>query len=97
MFTRTYDADTSGRKKWLSSNGDVMEVRAVLQDGLLLRNAEGAEGRVTWAQMKPWRAPKNDPVQLSYGYASTVDASQALTLKAPLIFQTAPNTFLNRG
>ena len=52
---------TRGRSRYLGSNGDVVEVRQVLSDGLRIRNADGEEGRITWAQMKPWRAPKNDP------------------------------------
>ena len=85
MFTRTYDADTPGRKKWLSSNGDVVEVREVLADGLRIRNAEGSEGRVIWAQMKPWRPPKNDPVRVTYGYAVTIDSAQSTTKTAAIV------------
>jgi hypothetical protein len=79
-FTRTHDADTPGRKKkMLSANGDVIEILKLLPDGLQVRNAAGEEGRVTWSQMKPWRAPKNDPVRISLGYAVTIDSAQSLT------------------
>jgi hypothetical protein len=79
LFSRIYDADTPGRQKSLASNGDVVEVREVLADGLRIRNEEGAEGRVTWSQMKPWRAPKNDPIMASYGHVLTADTAQSLT------------------
>ena len=39
MFSRVYDADTGGRKRWLASNGDVVEVTAVQPEGLRVRNA----------------------------------------------------------
>ena len=78
-FHRLYDADTPGRSKFIASNGDVVEVRELLPDGMRIRNADGEEGRITWAQLKPFRAPKNDPVRLTYGYASSVHAAQSLT------------------
>jgi hypothetical protein len=79
MFSRVYDADIGGRKRWLASNGDVVEVTAVQPEGLRVRNADGVEGRVTWAQTRPWRAPRNDPVMVTYGYAVIIDAAQSLT------------------
>jgi hypothetical protein len=82
-FTRTYDADV-GTKKRISNNGDVVEIREILQDGLRVRNADGEEGRVPWAQLKPWRAPKNDPVRITYGYAVTVDTAQSRTETAAI-------------
>jgi hypothetical protein len=85
MFTRTYDADAKGARKWLSSNGDVVEVLSLQRDGLRVRNAGGDEGLVTWAQMKSWRAPKNDPVRVTYGYAVTIDTAQSLTKSAALL------------
>ena len=87
MFTRTHDADTRGQRKYLSANGDVLEVLEVLSDGLRVRNAkegEVIEGRITWAQMKPWRAPKNDPVMATYGYAVTIDTAQSRTETASI-------------
>ena len=84
MFTRTYDADTPGRQRFLSSNGDMVQVREILQDGLRIRNEQGVEGRVTWAQMKPWRAPKTSPDPGTYGYALTPDTAQSLTRSAAI-------------
>ena len=84
MFTRTYDADTPGRQKFLSSNGDIVQVREILPDGLRIRNEAGVEGRVTWAQMKAWRAPKSSPILATYGYALTPDTSQSLTRGAAI-------------
>jgi len=83
LFTRVNDADV-GRSRYLGSNGDVVEVRQVLSDGLRIRNADGEEGRITWAQMKPWRAPKNDPVRVTMGMAVTVDSAQSMTKTAAI-------------
>lgn len=47
-------------------------------------NADGDEGRITWAQMKPWRAPKNDPVRVTMGMAVTVDSAQSMTKTAAI-------------
>jgi hypothetical protein len=78
-FHRLFDADASGRSKYLASNGDIVEIRELLADGLRIRNADGQEGRITWSQLKPFRAPKNDPVTLTYGYTSSIDSAQSLT------------------
>jgi hypothetical protein len=83
LFTRVNDAD-AGRGRYLGSNGDVVEVRQVLSDGMRIRNADGEEGRITWAQMKPWRAPKNDPIRATMGMAVTVDSAQSMTKSAAI-------------
>ena len=85
MFTRTFDAEAKGARKFLSSNGDVVEVLELQPDGIRVRNAGGDEGLVTWAQMKPWRAPRNDPVRVTYGYAVTVDTAQSATTTAAIL------------
>jgi TrwC relaxase/AAA domain len=85
MFTRTFDAEAKGARKFLSSNGDVVEVLKLQLDGIRVRNAGGDEGLVTWAQMKPWRAPRNDPVRVTYGYATTVDTAQSATTTAAIL------------
>ena len=85
MFTRTFDAEAKGARKFLSSNGDVVEVLELQPDGLRVRNAGGDEGLVTWAQMRPWRAPRNDPVRVTYGYAVTVDTAQSATTTAAIL------------
>ena len=83
LFHRTRDAE--GDRKWLASNGDVVEVVKLQQNGLRVRNAEGNEGLVTWRQMRPWRAPKNDPLQITYGYAVTIDTSQSQTVRDAIL------------
>jgi hypothetical protein len=85
MFTRAFDAEAKGARKFLSSNGDVVEVVQLQQGGLRVRNAGGDEGLVTWAQMKPWRPPRNDPVRVTYGYAVTVDTAQSATTTAAIL------------
>jgi len=79
LFTRTWDADAPAKSRLLSSNGDVVEIAAVLPDGLRVRNEGGVEGRVTWSQMKPWRAPASDPIMATSGYALTAHTAQSLT------------------
>jgi hypothetical protein len=83
LFTRVNDADV-GRSRYLGANGDVVEVRQVLPDGMRIRNADGEEGRITWSQMKPWRAPKNDPIRATMGLAVTVDSAQSMTKTAAI-------------
>jgi hypothetical protein len=83
LFTRVNDADV-GRSRYLGANGDVIEVRQVLPDGMRIRNADGEEGRITWSQMKPWRAPKNDPIRVTMGMAVTVDSAQSMTKTAAI-------------
>ena len=85
MFARTYDAETPGARKSLSANGDVVEVLKLQPDGIRVRNAGGGEGLVSWVQMKPWRAPRNDPVRVTYGYAVTVDTAQSATTTAAIL------------
>jgi hypothetical protein len=85
MFTRTFDAEAKGARKFLSSNGDVVEALQLQPDGIRVRNAGGDEGLITWAQMRPWRAPRNDPVQVTYGYAVTVDTAQSATTTAAIL------------
>lgn len=79
MFTRTWDAEAPPKTKLLSNNGDVVEIRAVLSDGLRVRNEDGAEGKVNWSQMRPWRAPSTDPIMATVGYAITAHTAQSLT------------------
>jgi hypothetical protein len=79
MFTRTWDAEAPPKTKLLSSNGDVVEIRDVLSDGLRVRNEAGVEGKVTWSQMRSWRAPATEPIMATLGYALTSDTAQSLT------------------
>jgi hypothetical protein len=54
----------------------VVEVRQLRDDGILVRNAAGAEGMVMWDKI---RARPDAPVRLTYGYALTVDTAQGST------------------
>jgi nucleoid DNA-binding protein len=85
LFLRTFDADTPRRGKLLGSNGDVVDVLEVQPDGLRVRNTEGTEGRVTWDAMRPWRAPKNDPIRVTMGMAVTIDSAQSMTKTAAIL------------
>jgi HEPN domain-containing protein len=85
LFLRTFDADTPQRGKLLGSNGTVVDVLEVQPDGLRVRNAEGTEGRVTWEAMRPWRAPKTDPIRVTMGMAVTIDSAQSMTKTAAIL------------
>jgi hypothetical protein len=76
VFDRLYNPRTNERRSVLASNGDVVEVRALGAEGMLVRNAAGAEGVVAWRKIQ--KAP-GEPVRLAYGYATTVDVAQGST------------------
>jgi hypothetical protein len=73
LFDRVYDP---AQRRALASNGDVVEVRRVDDQGLVVRNAGGMEGRVPWDKI---RSNPEAPVRLAHGYALTVDAAQGST------------------
>jgi hypothetical protein len=95
-FQRLFDADAPGRSRHLASNGNILTISAVLPDGLRVTNEAGTEGRITWAQLKPHRAPKTDPVRLTYGYVATTHTAQGLTVK-DTIWSTPDGTALVDG
>ena len=60
----------------LASNGEVVEIRALAEEGMIVRNDAGIEGLVAWRKIQ---ARRDAPVRLSYGYAMTVDTAQGST------------------
>ena len=76
LFDRVHDARLPGRKSVLASNGEVVEIRELSDEGMLVRNAAGAEGLVAWRKIQ---ARFGASVRLSYGYAMTVDTAQGST------------------
>ncbi len=78
VFTRLFDDRQKGRRAPLASNGNTLEVRELSKEGVLLRNAAGAEGFVKWENLAPGRK-KGVPLNLAYGSALTVDTSQGMT------------------
>ncbi len=73
LFDRVYD---SAKRQVLTSNGDVVEIRGLRSDGMLVRNSEGVEGLVEWRKIQ---ARPDSPVRLAYGYALTIDVAQGST------------------
>lgn len=70
LFDRVFDSKTRGV---IGNNGDVVEVRSLLPDGMIVRNAGGHEGSLLWSKI---RATPDAPVRLAWGYAATVDSLQ---------------------
>jgi hypothetical protein len=76
LYDRVHDARVPGRKTVLASNGEVVEIRALTEEGMIVRNDAGIEGLVAWRKIQ---ARKDAPVRLGYGYAMTVDTAQGST------------------
>ncbi|MFZ3238616.1 MAG: MobF family relaxase [Stellaceae bacterium] len=76
LYDRVHDARVAGRKSVLANNGEVVEIRELTEEGMIVRNDAGAEGMVMWRKIQ---ARKDAPVRLSYGYAMTVDTAQGST------------------
>jgi ATP-dependent exoDNAse (exonuclease V) alpha subunit len=76
LYDRVHDARVPGRKTVLANNGEVVEIRALTDEGMIVRNDVGVEGLVAWHKIQ---ARRDAPVRLSYGYAMTVDTAQGST------------------
>ena len=76
LFDRVHDARADHRKTVLANNGEVVEIRGVTHQGMLVRNAAGLEGLIEWRKI---RSRPDAPVRLTYGYATTVDTAQGST------------------
>jgi hypothetical protein len=76
LYDRVHDARVPGRKTVLANNGEVVEIRALTNEGMIVRNDAGVEGLVMWRKIQ---ARPDAPVRLSYGYALTVDTAQGST------------------
>ncbi|MGC2524594.1 MAG: MobF family relaxase [Stellaceae bacterium] len=76
LFDRVHDACIPGRKTVLANNGEVVEIREVTDQGMIVRNDAGIEGLVVWRKIQ---ARPGAPVRLTYGYALTVDTAQGST------------------
>ena len=78
LFKRTNakfpGTDTVGN---IGRNGTVLEVTAVRDEGLTLRNPAGKEGLVAWSSLRDERSGK---VQLAYGDAVTTYTAQGTTV-----------------
>lgn len=61
----------------IGRNGTVLQLTAVCEDGLMLRNPAGKEGFVAWSSL---RGQGNGRVQLAYGDALTTNTAQGTTV-----------------
>ena len=75
LYKKTY-ALIDGRPGFIGSNGAVVEVAGWTDDGVVLRNGDGEEGRVTWNRLTDRATGR---MLLSYGHAVTVDSAQGTT------------------
>ena len=76
LFARTNARCTDGLRGVIGVNGTVLEVTAIGAEGLRLRSASGREGLVAWDTL---RDRESGRLQLTYGDALTIDATQGLT------------------
>ena len=76
LYDRVHDARVPGRKTVLANNGEVVEIRELTDEGMIVRNDAGVEGLVAWRKIQ---ARRDAPVRLTYGYAMTVDTAQGST------------------
>jgi len=67
LFDRVHDARVPGRKTVLANNGEVVEIRELTDNGMIVRNDAGIEGLVAWRRIQ---ARPDAPVRLTYGYAN---------------------------
>jgi hypothetical protein len=75
VFDRVYDP--VDRRRALASNGDVVEVMQIREDGMRVRNSTtGAVGLIAWDKL---RSREDGPLRLAPGYALTVDTAQGST------------------
>jgi hypothetical protein len=78
LFRRTNARfEVRGTDGNIGHNGTVLEVTAIADDGVTLRNAAGKEGLVVWSRL---RTGTNDRVQLDYGDALTTNTAQGSTV-----------------
>jgi ATP-dependent exoDNAse (exonuclease V) alpha subunit len=75
LYDRVHDARVPGRKTVLANNGEVVEIRALTDEGMIVRNDAGI-GLVAWRKIQ---AHQEAPVRLTFGYAITVDTAQGST------------------
>lgn len=76
LFARTNAACADRSRGILGNNGSVLEVTAIADAGVSLRNAQGREGLVAWDTL---RDRESGRIRLSYGDVLTIDATQGLT------------------
>jgi len=76
LFARTNARCTDGLRGVIGVIGSVLEVTAIGAEALRLPSASGREGLIAWDTL---RDRERRRLQLTYGEALTIDATQGLT------------------
>ena len=58
LYDRVHDARVPGRKSVLANNGEVVEIRALTEEGMIVRNDAGVEGLVAWRKIQTAGTPR---------------------------------------
>ena len=58
LYDRVHDARVPGRKSVLANNGEVVEIRALSEEGMIVRNDAGTRAWSHGARSKPARTPR---------------------------------------
>ncbi|WP_346726639.1 MobF family relaxase [Acidiphilium multivorum] len=76
LFARTNAAMLDGSKGAIGDNGSILEITAIRDEGLVLRNDHGREGFVKWDTLADKESGR---MRLAYGYAMTTNTAQGIT------------------
>jgi len=76
LFSRINASCDDRSRGIIGNNGSVVEVIAISNNGLRLRNKHGREGVVSWDTL---RDPQSQRIRLTYGDVMSIDSSQGLT------------------
>jgi hypothetical protein len=52
LYDRMHDARVPGRKTVLANDGEVVEIRALTEEGMIVRNDAGAGGLIMWRKIQ---------------------------------------------
>ncbi len=76
LFARTNASYADRSRGIIGNNGSVLEVRGIDASGVVLRNAQGREGRVAWNTLRDGESGR---IRLTYGDVLSIDATQGVT------------------
>ncbi len=79
LFAWTRASFGDGRAGNIGNNGSVVEIEAIDQLGIRVRNAKGSSGFVKWDTLRGDDAAAGRRVRLTYGDAISIDAIQSAT------------------
>ena len=76
LFARTNASYADRSRGIIGNNGSVLVVRRIDASGVVLRNAQGREGRVAWNTLRDGESGR---IRLTYGDVLSIDATQGVT------------------